>query len=331
MEVIKVRNPQQGLPTTIEKIQQKGVSRKTRYGDVLVFPQPVTVLFERPWERVLFWAERDTNPFFNLMEFLWMVAGRNDVKFVEQFVKRMREFSDDGKKFHAAYGHRWRKHFNRDQLPLIINALKENKECRRQVLGIWDVRKDLDRKGKDTPCNLGATFQINFDGELDMVVHNRSNDLIFGTFAANISHFSMLQEYIAAGVEVPIGRYWQVSSNLHIYKNDLEKYSHLSKYAPDPHRQIPQCPYSSNSVQPTQIVDTNVKEWTEDLYMWFNDPLKVGIRSAFFKRVATPMLIAHRAYKKGKREEAIEIISTQMADGYDWKIASLEWLERRKK
>lgn len=333
MEVIKVRNPHLGLPLLLDRIDHIGVVRDSRNGPVIMFPEPATIVWEKPAERVVFWAQRDANPFFHLAESLWMLAGRRDVKFVEQFVKRMRSFSDDGKKFHAAYGYRWRKNFQRDQLGLIIEGLKNNPDCRRQVLGIWDVRKDLAAAGLDLPCNISASFQINVRGELDMVVHNRSNDALMGAMGANVVHFSIMQEYVAAGIGVPIGRYWQNSSNLHVYMNDFEKFKELRDYSPDPYRTVVNCPYTTGEVVATPVVDTPINEWEHDLKLWMKNPIRFQhqISSRFFLRIATPMMMAHKAHKKGDTMQALEIISTQMPERSDWKVACLEWLQRREK
>jgi thymidylate synthase len=322
----------------LDRLDHIGVVRDSRDGPVIMFPEPTTIVWEKPIERVVFWAERDANPFFHLAESLWLLAGRNDVKFVEQFVKRMRNYSDNGKKFHGAYGHRWRTHFRKDQISTIISSLQCNKNSRRNVLDIWDSRCDLGREGFDLPCNLSCTFQISIDGNLDMVVHNRSNDAVLGALGANVVGFSILQEYIAAGVGAPMGKYWQVSSNLHCYIRDFEKYKGLAIHAPDPYRDIPRNPYlpinslqMGAEVETTTVVDEDIKMWDQDLQMWMKEPTRVGIRSSFFLRTATPMIMAHKAYKKGKIDEAIEIIQTQMKDKSDWKKASLEWLQRRKK
>lgn len=331
MELLKVRNPHKGLPELLDRIDHIGVVRDSRDGPVIMFSEPCTIVYEKPMERVVFWAEREANPFFHLCESLWMLAGRRDVKFVEQFVKRMRSFSDDGKNFHAAYGYRWRKNFRKDQLDAIIVNLAFNKNCRRQVLGIWDVRKDLSGVGLDLPCNISATFQINHEGALDMVVHNRSNDAIMGALGANVVHFSILQEYLASGIGIPIGRYWQVSSNLHAYIRDFDKFKCLAIHAPDPYRTSLVCPYEAEEVDPTPIVDVPLKEWDEDLAMWMKNPTKIGFHSQFFLRTATPMLMAHKAYKEGEIDLALEIIDSQMLDRSDWKKASREWLQRRKK
>lgn len=328
---IKARNVQQALPEILYQSRLHGVEDDSRNGKVFLFPEPVSVCYEKPMERVLFWKERDANPFFHLFESLWMLAGRNDVPFLTQFIKRMTDFSDDGKTFHGAYGYRWRKCFGMDQLAKIIEALKNNPKDRRQVLQMWESKIDLGRQGKDVPCNIIATFQRKPSGELDMVVYNRSNDTILGALGANVVHFSILQEYIAAGIGCPVGRYWQVSSNMHIYDNqDLEKIKELADLAADGYRnQASLDPYEFGSVNITPIVDLDLKTWNQDLEMWFENPNMIGLRSKFFRRVAVPMFNAHKAYKNKDIVGAYEILE-QCTDG-DWKVACKEWLDRRGK
>ncbi|MHC4157178.1 MAG: thymidylate synthase [Planctomycetota bacterium] len=129
-----------------------------------------------------------------------MLAGRNDVEWLAYFNANIANYSDDGEKFHGAYGYRWRKHFEGDQLMDIARALKANHDCRRQVLQIWDACDDLGRCSKDLPCNLTVHFQIGgtrIRPVLNMTVFNRSNDVVWGAYGANAVHFSMLQEYMA--------------------------------------------------------------------------------------------------------------------------------------
>ncbi len=136
------------------------VRRPSRNGDVLMIDEPVTVTYEKPLERVLFNAVRDANPFFHLMESLWMLAGRNDVAPVAYYAKQMREYSDDGVSLNGAYGHRWRRakvtgsspedsivrdgeYDTTDQLDVIVNHLKADPTSRRAVLQMWNVEDDL--------------------------------------------------------------------------------------------------------------------------------------------------------------------------------------------
>lgn len=330
MLVIRGRNVHEMLPEALWQLQQHGLERASRNGPVLLFPEPVTSVYEQPEERVLYWPERDANPFFHLMESIWMVAGRNDVKFLSQFVSRMVSYSDDGATFHGAYGYRWREHFRVDQLKSIISALTANPDDRRQVLQIWDARADLGGKGKDLPCNLGAHFQIACDGRLDMSVYNRSNDLVWGCYGANAVHFSFLHEFMARAIGVDTGIYRQVSDNLHAYLDPLRQVQDLKDFAPSAGGE-PSSPYAVDTVHPFPILSTSLPAWEQDLQRFMADPEEVWFNDPFFRRVAKPMYAAHKAYKADRTESrfsnALEIL--EQCEATDWKLAAEQWINRR--
>lgn len=333
MIVIDVRNVHRALPTALDRLKGCGVERDSRNGPVVQFPEPVTIVYRRPEERVMFWPARDANPFFHLMESLWMLAGRNDVEFPAQFVKRMRKFSDDGETFHGAYGHRWRHWFGRDQLDDIVGALRKNPECRRQVLSMWDATADLGRSGKDLPCNLQAAFQVAPDERLDMTVTNRSNDLIWGAAGANAVHFSMLHEYMAKRIGVPQGVYRQVSANMHAYVDTLEQVKGvadaISPHLPEYLRWTALDPYSDGEVEACPL---GVDEWWEgDLLRFMTNPESETLHSQWFKYVAQPMFRAHKAYKSNVGRARFDKAREELyiCDASDWTQAANEWLDRR--
>src|ERR1039457_2230941 len=104
MHVIQARNVNDALASGLEYLADKGVEEQSRNGPVIVAPGPVTTVYERPLERVLFSPLRDANPFFATMESLWMLAGHNDVVFPAYFAKNMMNYSDGGVTLHGAYG-----------------------------------------------------------------------------------------------------------------------------------------------------------------------------------------------------------------------------------
>jgi len=333
MLVIKARNVHEALPEALHLLAREGVERESRNGKVLVVPQPVTTLYLKPKERVLFWPERNANPFFHFYEALWMLGGRNDVASLTRFVKRMAQFSDDGITFHGAYGHRWWVHFGIAQPLIIGQRLRENHDDRRQMLQVWDVNADLPvQEGKrDLPCNTVAHFQI-VNGELDMTVFNRSNDIIWGTYGANAVHFSYLQEFIAAVAEVCVGRYWQVSDNWHGYRTTVDPLFCLAEKRRMPPDLGPINPY--DNLEPSPLINTDYNTWLSDLQMFLDEgTAAMGYRDRFFRRVALPMLMVHDAYKNladpARHELAIEL--TKRIEAKDWRKAAQEWLERRHK
>lgn len=328
MHLLKVRNVHEALPNGIDLLCRSGYERDSRYGKVIKMEAPVTTFYSHPWERVVFWQERDANPFLHLFEALYLLAGRNDVEFLRQFAKRMEQFSDDGITFHGGYGKRWRSWFKIDQIQIIIDTLKKNKDDRRCVLEMWSTQHDLGKEGKDFPCNTHVYFSVNREKELDMTVCCRSNDIIWGAYGANSVCFSILQEYIATGIGIAMGRYWQISNDYHAYLDVFTPLVGLAGRANCPYR-TKFSPYDLMGVEPTMIVDAPLKEWDEDLKMWFVDPFKIGLRSSFFRRIATPMYAAHKAYKTKDNKQALEIVNTQMPPKSDWTLAVKEWLERR--
>jgi len=214
MFVLQCRNVQQVLPHAIKLLQVAGVSRKSRAGDVLVAPGPVTTLYERPDERVLFWPERDANPFFHLMESLWMVAGRDDAAWLARYNARIGQFAEDDGRFHGAYGKRWRSWFGIDQIEIASRMLRDDPVTRRVMLQMWSSLADLGATKRDLPCNSMIHLQRNpADERLDMTVFCRSNDVLWGCYGSDSFNLSFVQEYVAARAGIPAGRYWQVSDN----------------------------------------------------------------------------------------------------------------------
>ena len=127
--------------------------QQTRNGPALVYPEIVTTTYRHPEERVLFDPQRDANPIFHLMESIWMIAGRKDVRFVKQFNKNMENFSDNKVDFNAAYGWRWRQHFGHDQLLDVIELLRKDPDTRQAVVQMWDSH-DLYKKTLDTHLDM---------------------------------------------------------------------------------------------------------------------------------------------------------------------------------
>lgn len=316
------RNAHELLPLALDLLFKRGVARETRNGSVLQLEGPTLIHYERPLERVLFHPERNANPFFHLFEALWMLAGRRDVAFPAHYAKQIKAYSDDGVTLNGAYGYRWRCHFGHDQLDWIVDALRTNPNCRRQVLTMWDggngegddtAQCDLakTRTSLDVPCNTHAYFSINGNGQLDMTVCNRSNDLIWGALGANAVHFSVLLEYMAARIGVPVGSYYQFTNNLHGYLKTVEPLWELAA------RTGEASPYELGQTSHSLLIPAGEEAAFE------NDLSRLGyadnFESSFFRGTVAPMLLAH------KTREMTDI------EAPDWRKACAEWLGRRKK
>lgn len=336
MQVINARNVHCALALGVEALRHNGRKRDSRNGPVLVMKTPVTTRYERPTERVLFWKQRDANPFLHLFESLWMLAGRRDVAFVGYFAKNFYNYSDDGNILHGAYGHRWRYWFGFDQLERIITLLTNHPDTRRAVLTMWDPTVDLreTEEGRDLPCNDLVFFWIH-DGRLQMTVTCRSNDIIWGCYGSNAVHFSILQEYMAARLGLEVGEYWQISNNFHAYLNTLSplgplelKKGPVEEIQPDNTRALYTTilePYSKREVKPYPLV-ANPKTWLKELEGFMDGTIRTW-DNPFFSCVALPLLQAHQAYKQKCYKDATQLIS--LCEASDWRLAAQEWIQRR--
>lgn len=325
-----------------------GVEENSRNGPVIVAPEPVTVTYTAPTERVLFSPLRDANPFFHLMEALWMLAGRNDLAWPLYFNKNFGAYSDDGKTVWGAYGARWRNWFGQDQLEHIAKILQTDSESRRCVLAMWDAScvdaygnycdDDL-RKGReggrDVPCNTHAYFDLR-GGRLNLTVCNRSNDLLWGLCGANAVHMSILLEYMAAWVGAPVGVYRQFSNNVHVYPANLpDTEQACAKVSP----QI--CIfdlavdasihdyYKQGKVKPFPLVTTDIKTWDADLKLFFelHNRLTTGTyKDVFFSTVALPM---YNAWRERKEKRGTGLEWARLIAAPDWRRACVDWIVRR--
>ena len=319
MRHIFARNVSEALYLGIQALEAEGIEVNTRNGPALEFPTPVCTTYTHSRERVLFYPERDANPFFHLMESLWMLAGSNEVSWISFFNGKINTFSDDGKTFWGAYGHRWKFWFGFDQLEVVISRLINYENDRRAVLGMWDPRSDLVKhnSGKDYPCNTQVFFSVR-DGLLDMTVINRSNDMIWGAYGANAVHMSILQEYVAARLEIGVGTYYQFSNNLHAYLETFDKVKNISADY-EPYLQL-------GSPQP--LMDEPAT-FDEELIKWHKlCRTETEYNNSFFPTVATPMLEAWTEWKNKNLRGATQLAET-ISDPA-WRKACVEWLDRRK-
>jgi len=349
--IIRVRNVNQALSRVRSMLRDP--RRDYYWRDIsprglqtLEYRGPVITEYQEPVERVLWSPHRDANPFFHLMESLWILAGRKDVAFLKEFNTNIAAYSDNGEEFHAPYGYRLRnwdvpdieydtgigpmsESGTLDQIAVAIDLLSKDHSTRQVVLSIWNPYLDLGRKTKDMPCNDLLMFKIR-DGALDMTVACRSNDIIWGAYGANIVQFSTLQEFIASAVGVPVGIYRQVSDSFHVY-TDQPAWKNVCEnpdYRIDPYQDI------GTGTFPlfTGLQPADWQKWLAECVSFCEGR---GTSFRFFKEVAEPMRLAWRVYKNDSVPEkhrramnAIAIMENAMPD-CDWQFAGIQWMTRR--
>jgi thymidylate synthase len=339
MIVNNARSVSEALSHGLHNIRVNGIKQESRVGDVLVVPMPVMTVYHNPLNRVLFSPTRDANPFFHVMESLWMLAGRNDLPWLTRFNQRFASYSDDGGKTQpGAYGFRWREYFGYDQLETIVIELRHNPTSRRCVLAMWDSAQEGDTfqalgGSADVPCNTHAYFDL-IDGRLNLTVCCRSNDIIWGAHGANAVHFSFLLEYMAAKIDVPMGVFRQFSNNYHLYTNVVA----AEQLMPLAREVTATDLYLTGQVHPELVEDIGTRvplfshnsptTWEEDLLAFMEQDKDYVYGHQFFGVVAEPMLRSWNFHKEKNYEEAL--YQAECIRAKDWQTACVEWITRRK-
>ncbi len=316
---IKADSAPKALQELLIRMPMEARANESRNGMVYTVPGLSILEITDPTKRVIFNPIRDANPFFHVMEAIWMFAGADNVEWPVKFVHRYENYAEDNGIVHGAYGWRWRNQFGEDQIMTAIKMLKRNPLDRRVVVTMWDTELDLGVDKRDLPCNTHIYFRAD-SGMLDMTVCNRSNDALWGMLGANVVHMTMLHELISVATMIPLGTYRVVTNNLHVYPALVRDFAKLwgngqahDSYEPD-HWDAPY-------VTPNQLL-LNGEEPSGFLRACehFIENPHVNRDYYFLDTVAKPM---YMAWEERSRELCDDIRAT------DWKLACKEWLERR--
>lgn len=214
----------------LEYIMNRGKEIHTRNGSAR-FVNDLTLQIDNPQRRHLSLDGRKYNIYQLMAETFWVASGSGEISpFLEFFLPRAKNYSDDGETWHGAYGPRMLAH---GQLEGLINTFRhEGLSTRRAILMIADpaldnlqaIKEKYDTDApKDIPCNREMAFYV-VDNKLNAKVIQRSGDLIFGTGSINPFEFTFIQEMVYNMLledfpELELGVYrWHIT-NAHIYSD----------------------------------------------------------------------------------------------------------------
>ncbi len=234
-----------------------GVERKVRGQECFELPEPVLIKISNPTARLVTLPQRNWNLTLPYAESLWIALGRNDMDLMGHYVKKLYDFSDDSKYMRAGYGPRIRgfngvgndytndglkqnnfppKQVNTvDQLKYIEEIFIKDSKTRQGIISVGDpVKDEFDLSGnlkqtKDFPCTRSIQFIQSHEGKLDMIVHMRSNDFMWGASAVNIFNFTFMQEYMSAVTGLEIGNYYHIVNNFHFYARHKKIVENLAR------------------------------------------------------------------------------------------------------
>lgn len=199
-----------------------------------------------PQDRIIRNPNRKNNLIAQIAETAWVMAGSNDLSYINPFLPRAVDFSDDGRTWRAGYGPRIagltytppegflvtkRDNFfvesksakiQVNQLENVINILREDPSSR-QAFMIVPLPGDnlVSNNTVDTPCTLSIQFLVR-DSKLHCFVDMRSNDVVWGTTGINYFEWTFIQEIVASILGYKIGIYTHKANSLHIYSRHYE-------------------------------------------------------------------------------------------------------------
>jgi thymidylate synthase len=164
-------------------------------------------------------TEKKGKLFSCLGEIVWYLAKSNNLKFIEYYIPRYAEDSEDRRTIYGGYGPRLFDMHGQDQIANVIQLLKSNPHSRRAVIQLFDAA-DIAKNRKEIPCTCTLQFFIRRK-RLYMLTNMRSNDAFWG-LSHDVFAFTMLQEILAVSIGVELGTYKHAVGSLHLYDEHLE-------------------------------------------------------------------------------------------------------------
>lgn len=185
-----------------------------------------TTGMSNPRGRIITHPERPLNVVSALARFTWLFGGNNRLEDIAFYEPKVRAYSDNGLTVPgSSYGHRlFDSRPGLNQIAGVIARLRTNPLSRQAASVVW-LPEDAVRESVDIPCTFGMFFHVREDADdlrrLTMTTVMRSNNA-FRIMPYNLFEFSMLQEIVAASLNLPLGDYMHWAASMHVYVNDQE-------------------------------------------------------------------------------------------------------------
>jgi len=228
--VIQGKSTSDTIYQAYDAILTRGVDVQTRNGAARTIFNAL-MFTENPRHRHLALEGRSSNIFQMMAETLWVLSGSGRVTgFLEYFLPRALNYSDDGVSWRGAYGPRL---LRNNQLDAAVEAfVQDGLQTRRAIVSIFDPSLDtqdalkevygLDNT-KDLPCNLLLNFYTDALGRFCVKLVQRSGDVLFGAGSINPFEFTLIQELVYQKVRqhypgLQLGPFVHDVTNLHVYE-----------------------------------------------------------------------------------------------------------------
>lgn len=167
---------------------------------------------------ILSLPSRKMNYAFMFGEAAWICSGSNWLDDLTPYMKRYKDFSDDGVFLNGAYGVKVA-----EQVTYVADTLQRDPDSRQAVINIWRERPG---PSKDIPCTINMQF-FQRHGELHMVVNMRSQDAVLG-FSYDIFTFSAVANLVRSllkhrFINVELGKLYVNVGSFHVYEQHFDQ------------------------------------------------------------------------------------------------------------
>jgi thymidylate synthase len=170
-------------------------------------------------------SETRGRSFSSLGELLWYLTRDNRLDFIEPYIPRYRDESEDGgKTVYGGYGPRLFNQRGNDQVQNVISLLRHRPSSRRVVIQIFNA-EDIAVRHKETPCTTTLQFFVR-DKCVHLIAAMRSNDAYIG-LPHDVFCFTMLQEIVAKSLGYEMGSYRHFVGSMHLYddhRSDAQRF-----------------------------------------------------------------------------------------------------------
>jgi len=167
-------------------------------------------------------AARNLNLNYAKQEFLWYLRADPLDDSIEQHASMWAKIKQPNGAYFSNYG----QYLFPNQTRYVVESLLTDRFSRRaSVVLLQPIH--LFHENVDTVCTYAINFRIR-QGKLNMTVHMRSNDVIFGT-TNDVFCFNMYQRFVAALLGVEPGDYTHLVDSLHVYERHFMMLDQLLK------------------------------------------------------------------------------------------------------
>lgn len=159
------------------------------------------------------------NPHNALTEVIWILTGRNDLKFLkDNGVNYWDSWVKEDETFGPIYGTQMRNQNGFDQLLYVIKKLQQSPESRQTLISLWHG-SDLDKQALP-PCHY-SYHPLIVNNKLHLHCDQRSSDAFLGV-PYDYMLFYFIQKILCFFTDTNPGNIIHNNHDYHIYKNQFD-------------------------------------------------------------------------------------------------------------